>query len=68
MDKRMAAKEAQGYRDQGPMCSNCANYKCRLEASGWSPDWTIEKEKRCGLGGFAIKKTSWCENHQFAKE
>jgi len=23
-----------------------------------------ESEKRCGLGGFAVKKMGWCNEHQ----
>lgn len=64
MSKQSDAKRNQGYNDM-PIprtCGNCAKYESELitlkHAFG---EYTQEKNKRCGLGGFAVKKTATCE-------
>lgn len=56
-------KIEQGYT-AGPsraICSNCDHYTSKMVTieGAWST-WTEEKNKRCGLGGFAVKKTATC--------
>ena len=62
--KQQKAKEAQGYESHPvlPVCSNCQHYTSRIERgeNSWGGEWEQEKDLRCGLGGFAIKKMAGC--------
>lgn len=57
------AKEEQGYQEKPiqPMCSNCAYYQSVLSPNGYG--FVEEKEKRCAIGGFAVKKMATCKKH-----
>ena len=63
--KVQVMKEAQGYIENSPACcGTCANY-CREvvtmpAADKWSKPYQTEKNKRCVIGGFAVKKQSHC--------
>lgn len=72
MSKQSEAKAAQGYTTEKHNCGNCA---C-LEFDMKVPNWMVkqggyseaflkrnahETNRRCGLGGFAIKKTATCQ-------
>ena len=64
MSKQSEAKLNQGY-NENPIprtCANCRNYSSELimhkHAFG---EYTQEKNKRCGLGGFVVKKTATCD-------
>ena len=64
MSKQSEAKAAQDY-DPNPvqrMCSNCKNFTSeKTERTGvFGGIYVEEKEKRCGIGGFAVKKTATC--------
>lgn len=64
MSKQSEAKERQGYveRPVPQTCANCRNYGSdfvtRKHAFG---EWTDEKNRRCTLGGFAVKKQATCK-------
>lgn len=69
MSKQSKAKEAQNYRETSDMCGNCKHYRSELveksyEAYDGMQTWTEEKSKRCGLGGFSVKKTATCDMHE----
>lgn len=70
VSKQSEAKERQGYVAKViPMvCSNCKHYESKVTArEGVFGDvWNDESEKRCGLGGFAVKKMGGCNKHLYS--
>lgn len=64
MSKQSDAKVQQNYRAQSAKCKNCANYLSDVTvikaAASWDLDYTVEKNRRCSLGGFAIKAEGHC--------
>ena len=66
MSKQSDAKAAQGYEPKPIVrnCGSCAHFKCEIEVLkgyfAWSDPREIERNKRCGIGSFAIKKTATC--------
>lgn len=63
----MATKEtmaAQFYAQRGRNCGNCKHYRCdkvtEPPAFSWADPRVIEQNKRCAIGGFAVKKTAVC--------
>ena len=62
--KQQQAKERQGYEITPvlPVCSTCQHYTSRIERGEnfWGHGVEQEKDLRCGIGGFAIKKTASC--------
>lgn len=68
MSKQSEAKKHQNYNpipDRG-MCSNCKHYTSNHIANGWLKAYIQEKNIRCGIGGFTIKKTATCSSHEFS--
>ena len=68
MSKQSEAKKVQNYTPKASpaYCSNCQHYASEKEIkqSTWSGDkWEQEKNIRCGIGGFAIKKQGVCDLH-----
>jgi len=70
MSKQSEAKKEQGYVEKAipKQCATCAHY--RSDMADLPPSWsgTIyreEKNRRCGLSGFAVKKTATCTKHEF---
>jgi hypothetical protein len=66
MSKQSEAKAAQGYREEPKTCSNCVNFTSdHIEKSYQSfsglQTWTEEKNKRCAIGGFVVKKMATCD-------
>lgn len=74
MSKQSEAKAAQGYIDKAipKTCGNCANFVYEMalpdwmrvqnqgEPGKWGDVHKQEQNKRCGLGGFAVKKMGTC--------
>lgn len=68
MSKQSEAKKEQGYRETPDTCSNCAHYSSKMVEKSYQgfikvETWTEEKEKKCQLGSFAVKKTATCDKH-----
>lgn len=62
VSKQQLSKESQGYRLSPKTCSNCSNYSSEIETKDFGQYvWTEEKNKRCKIGGFAVKKTAVCD-------
>lgn len=63
MIKKSDSKRKQGYNDM-PIprtCGNCAEYESEfVDLSPPYQQYMKEKNKRCGLGGFEVKKTATC--------
>ena len=71
MSKQSDAKEYQKYcaKPIQKTCSNCKNFLFDVvkthEGTSWHPDgWFADKNLRCEIGGFAVKKTGNCEQHE----
>lgn len=58
-------KAQQGYVEEGPKCSTCTNYTSEMVkvTSYWRDTWTKEKNRRCGIGGFVVKKQAYCKSY-----
>ena len=69
MSKQSDAKAAQCYVAKiTPMvCSNCKHYESKItEHEGvYGGIYHDESEKRCGIGGFAVKKMGTCSLHDY---
>ena len=69
MSKQSEAKLNQGY-NENPIprtCGNCAKYESEfVDLSPPYQQYMQEKNKRCGLGGFAVKKTATCDKFEAA--
>lgn len=75
MSKQQEAKVAQGYVPKAipAVCINCVNFLCDhimthpptvYHKEGWFED----KNLRCAIGKFVVKKMGTCELHQFLME
>lgn len=64
MSKKANLKTEQGYEPKPifAMCSNCKNFKSDHETTTYG--YVAEKNIRCGIGGFAIKKQGTCKFHE----
>ena len=64
MSKQSEAKEAQGYTKKPASCGNCANFKSELvkfpPPPGQFYGYTEEKNRRCGIGSFAVGRNGHC--------
>jgi hypothetical protein len=74
MSNQSDAKAAQGYEPKPvpQTCMNCGHFKLDLALPKWKiernlqcpgrygQEYAREKNLRCGLGGFAVKKTATC--------
>lgn len=68
MSKQQKAKDEQGYSAKPifPMCSNCVFYQSEIKTTiAYGHTWDEEKNIRCGIGGFSVKKQGNCNRHQF---
>lgn len=64
MSKQADAKKQQGYTRAAPNCGGCAHFQSEMiKRPGWGGvgTYTDEKALRCGMGGFKVNKTAWCE-------
>lgn len=64
MSKQSDRKLAQGY-NENPVprtCSTCEKYQSEFVTDNgcFGNSWKTEKNKKCEIGGFAVKKTATC--------
>ncbi len=69
MSKQTDAKTQQNYRTTPNHCGNCQHYQSQIvEKQHGSFDgvhvWNDEKNKKCTLGGFVVKKMAICDQHK----
>ena len=67
VSKQSEAKERQCYVEKViPMV--CSNYQSKVTAREgvFGGVYHDESEKRCGLGGFAVKKMGGCKEHLYS--
>ena len=69
MSKQSKAKEAQGYTMEQSTCANCTHYSSKVvEIKGiFGGVYCNESNKRCSIGGFAVKKTATCKKFEVAQ-
>ena len=67
MSTQSEAKKRQRYipKYQPQVCGNCRNFTCAsvqiAEGTSWQPEgWWQDKNLRCTIGGFAVKKLGTC--------
>lgn len=64
MSKQSEAKERQQYvpKYEPAVCMNCAHYSSDVVERNavFGGTYKDESNKRCGLGGFAVKKMGTC--------
>jgi len=60
MSKQSDAKKRQGYSPKAAqrVCMTCCYFQSDLEEQ--TNGYMMEKNLRCGLGGFAVKKMGLC--------
>ena len=58
MSKQSEAKKQQGYRQHGKACGSCIHRSFTEKADEWL--FIHEKNNRCAIGGFAVKKSAVC--------
>lgn len=69
MSKQSEAKARQIYVDKliPNTCSNCVHFRSEIETippyNEWCTSYTKEKNMRCALGGFKVKKMGACIEH-----
>ncbi len=69
MSKQSEARTAQNYRLIPDTCGNCRHYRSKIVEKtydGWNGKqvWTEEKDRRCALGEFVVRKTAICDRHE----
>ena len=67
MSKQSEAKQAQGYEQKPviPVCKNCSHYQSEFDVyQSFLEGFMIEKELRCGIGGFAVRKMATCKLYE----
>ena len=72
MSKQSQAKQDQHYRMKADACLNCAHFcsdQIEKTYDAWNGKraWIVEKNLRCGIGGFAVKKSATCDRHALKK-
>ena len=67
MSKQSEAMESQKYTYDAPKCSNCVNftYSETVKTDYYGGEYVYHHSFRCGLGGFKVKKMSYCNEHKF---
>lgn len=69
MSKQQEARDKQGYRATPNACPNCKHYRSRLDLVESDYEMiAVEKDRRCALGGFAVKRHSVCNCHEFQED
>jgi hypothetical protein len=63
MSKQSEAKERMGYNEKPipQTCANCRQFVSSKIPSAWNPAYLQEKNRRCVVGGFVVKKTATCD-------
>lgn len=60
MSRQSEAKEAQNYTREIKNCANCKHFTCDTDEHGM---YIVQRNLRCGIGGFKIHKTAVCDIH-----
>ena len=61
------AKLEQGYIEKplSVCCGACKHYQSKMTVRlATFSSWTDETERRCGMGGFKVKKTARCDRFE----
>lgn len=59
-------KTEMGFSKEAPMCGNCKHFTSERETIlDWANrEYSKEVKLRCGLGGFKVGKSNWCQKYQ----
>lgn len=70
MSKVQQAKDAQGYVKAPQQCNRCKHYKFDVVSRNlWIGDpYTVEKNRRCAIGLFAVRPTDSCARFERVDE
>ena len=75
MNKQSKAKESQGYVAKATprTCQNCVNFSFdrvqTVEPTTYNPNgWWADKNLRCKIGGFVVKKMGTCNEFKLKCE
>lgn len=71
ISKQQKEKNKQGYiaKPIPNICSKCEHFLITIEtATGYYGYYTKEKDLRCALGGFAVKKTATCNEFKIKEQ
>lgn len=70
MSKQSENREKQGFQKKCPCCGNCLHFTSEIVKEPCivpGSYWEREKNLRCGIGGFKIGKSNWCQEHKFGE-
>lgn len=73
MSKQSEAKEKQGYTPKAVprTCQNCSSFAFDMvqtkKATEWREAYFEDKNLRCEIGGFAVKKMGTCNEFKVKK-
>lgn len=62
--KQQIAKEIQNYTKDRIGCANCKHFEFDTET--FRNGYVLEKNLRCGIGGFKVHKTARCDKWTLA--
>lgn len=70
MSRQSEAKESQQYTTNNPVCQNCEHFRSDVDVvtEGWNKGQTKETKMRCDIGRFAVRKTAYCDLHEYSME
>ena len=63
--KTQELKDSQGYTKSPMQCNNCKHYKSEMKTvnTRFGDAYKEEKNKRCGIGGFAVQSSASCNSY-----
>ena len=68
MSKQSKAKAEQGYQAKAVprVCATCAWYRSDVSelTTSYGARYLVEKNRRCGVGGFKVRKKAVCNRWQ----
>lgn len=76
MSKVQQAKAAQGYTEKSGTCATCTHQINEQSLPEWMignqnydtdarrDNYMVVKNRRCGIGGFAIKQSATCQRYE----
>lgn len=64
MTKLEELKKEINYRKDSNQCHNCSSFMSDfISEQRWGTEYKVEKNIRCSLYSFAIKKSTVCDSH-----
>ena len=59
-------KAEMGFAKKAPCCATCVHFSTEKGSfTDWrNQEYTYDKKLRCGIGGFAVGKSNWCQKYE----